>query len=392
MTNSPAMYRPRQGAVLGGVCLAIANRLGMDVGLVRILAVVLTFVSGGALILAYILGIIAIPRVPGQRRSAAGIAIVAVLLALVLAGYVSREDRWWLIPAAAVVVLVVVLARRPAPARPAEPTPFERSAQAWRDRLAVVRQAGATGDASAVYAPASTAVEVPVVEGKVVPRGWHGWLFALALAALFVGVLSAIQMAAGVVIPPEVWAAMVLLAFGVTLTIATWRGRPKFMILATLAAAIATVALAVPHDTVPNVVRAVSPTAATTISADPTTSLEDQEIIAGNTVFDYSEVVLEQDESVAIDYGTGSPVILLPAGYSYEVNWEVGAGAFEFAGEADIIRTDSDFSGSGSLKQVSGLGLEGTIGTTRFAPGTTEAAPKLTVNISLGAGNLEVAG
>lgn len=57
------MMRPRNGRVIGGVCMAVANQLGWDVTLVRIILVALVFGAGTGL-LAYIVGWIAIPEEP----------------------------------------------------------------------------------------------------------------------------------------------------------------------------------------------------------------------------------------------------------------------------------------------------------------------------------------
>ncbi len=60
--SKPArLVRSRENRVLGGVCAGIANYLGLDPTLVRILAVVLAFAAGTA-VLAYIVGWIIIPE------------------------------------------------------------------------------------------------------------------------------------------------------------------------------------------------------------------------------------------------------------------------------------------------------------------------------------------
>ena len=55
------LVRSRENRVLGGVCAGIANYLGLDPTLVRIIAVVLAFAAGTA-VLAYIVGWIIIPE------------------------------------------------------------------------------------------------------------------------------------------------------------------------------------------------------------------------------------------------------------------------------------------------------------------------------------------
>ncbi|WP_438318030.1 PspC domain-containing protein [Candidatus Caldatribacterium sp. SIUC1] len=57
------LYRSRRDRILGGVCGGIAEYFGLDPSLVRIVAVLLILVGGGA-ILAYIIAWILIPEEP----------------------------------------------------------------------------------------------------------------------------------------------------------------------------------------------------------------------------------------------------------------------------------------------------------------------------------------
>ena len=57
------LYRSREDRILGGVCGGIAEYFGLDPSLVRIVAVLLILVGGGA-ILAYIIAWILIPEEP----------------------------------------------------------------------------------------------------------------------------------------------------------------------------------------------------------------------------------------------------------------------------------------------------------------------------------------
>ena len=57
------LERPRQGRKIAGVCLAVANYLGVDVTLIRILWVLLVFLGGGGLI-AYLVAWLIIPEEP----------------------------------------------------------------------------------------------------------------------------------------------------------------------------------------------------------------------------------------------------------------------------------------------------------------------------------------
>lgn len=61
-TRVKHLYRLREGAVIGGVCAGLAVYFNIDVVLVRLIFVVLTFVTGGAWILAYIIMMIILPK------------------------------------------------------------------------------------------------------------------------------------------------------------------------------------------------------------------------------------------------------------------------------------------------------------------------------------------
>jgi len=69
-----ATTRPLQqvseGAMISGVCQGLARYLGVDVTLVRVIAVVLLFVSGGAMILVYLILMLLLPFAPPQPGSA----------------------------------------------------------------------------------------------------------------------------------------------------------------------------------------------------------------------------------------------------------------------------------------------------------------------------------
>jgi len=59
------LYRSRKGMV-GGVCAGIADYLGVDPTVVRVIAVILVFASFGAAVFAYLLLMICIPKEPGD--------------------------------------------------------------------------------------------------------------------------------------------------------------------------------------------------------------------------------------------------------------------------------------------------------------------------------------
>lgn len=63
MPGRPLM-RPVVGRMIAGVCLGVAQAYGWDVAVVRILAVVGLFFSGGLVAVAYLAGWIGIPEEP----------------------------------------------------------------------------------------------------------------------------------------------------------------------------------------------------------------------------------------------------------------------------------------------------------------------------------------
>src|SRR5689334_19001687 len=56
------LQRPREGRVVGGVCTGVARSLGVEPVLVRLAAVVLAMVTGGSVLLAYLLAWVLIPQ------------------------------------------------------------------------------------------------------------------------------------------------------------------------------------------------------------------------------------------------------------------------------------------------------------------------------------------
>jgi len=58
------LVRPRVGRQIAGVCLALAQANGWDVAVIRIIAVMGLFFSGGIVGVAYVAGWIGIPEEP----------------------------------------------------------------------------------------------------------------------------------------------------------------------------------------------------------------------------------------------------------------------------------------------------------------------------------------
>jgi phage shock protein PspC (stress-responsive transcriptional regulator) len=79
----PPLRRAYQGRLLAGVCAGLADYLAIDVTLVRVAFVVLTFLGGGAIV-AYLACLLLIPE-EGSDQSIAGSLLDSVRL--------SRPDR-----------------------------------------------------------------------------------------------------------------------------------------------------------------------------------------------------------------------------------------------------------------------------------------------------------
>ncbi len=55
------LVRPRQGRMVAGICAGIAEYFGLDVTLVRVIVAVVSFLTGGAGVLAYLAAWMIIP-------------------------------------------------------------------------------------------------------------------------------------------------------------------------------------------------------------------------------------------------------------------------------------------------------------------------------------------
>lgn len=59
--GSKILFRPRDGRMVAGVCAGLANYIGMDVTLMRVIWAVGAIITGGAGLLAYLVAWILIP-------------------------------------------------------------------------------------------------------------------------------------------------------------------------------------------------------------------------------------------------------------------------------------------------------------------------------------------
>ena len=63
--GSKVLVRPRNGRMLAGVCAAFADYFGLDVTLVRVIWAIVSVITGGAGVLAYLVAWVIIPE--GQK-------------------------------------------------------------------------------------------------------------------------------------------------------------------------------------------------------------------------------------------------------------------------------------------------------------------------------------
>lgn len=66
--ESKVLVRPRDGRMLAGVCAGVADYFSQDVTLVRVIWAVVSVITGGAGVLAYLVAWILMPN-EGQKSS-----------------------------------------------------------------------------------------------------------------------------------------------------------------------------------------------------------------------------------------------------------------------------------------------------------------------------------
>jgi phage shock protein C len=95
--SKPArLVRSRENRIVGGVCAGLGNYLGMDVTLVRIVAVVLAFAAGTA-VLAYIVGWIIIPEARPDEEVAGVHSDVSDRAPMIIGAILIAGGALWLL-------------------------------------------------------------------------------------------------------------------------------------------------------------------------------------------------------------------------------------------------------------------------------------------------------
>ena len=362
--NLPVRRDP-QHRVLAGVCGGLARRWGVDANLLRIALVVLCFSSGLGLIL-YGIGVALIPRegsseppvrraLPFTRTWTAPVLVAATIAAGVVAfGVLGGWSGIGLFPLLVVggIWYLATGRRRRGGAPPAEPTPYERAALAWRERLAQQENAAITSDpatraptgpeageprsprwtvtanptaAAAPDAPgAPAAPDAPDAPVDHARRRRSLWWAALALAAVGMTVVTLAH-------PPHPWpayAGVVTLSLGIGLVLATRRDRPRLMLPAAIVMVVATLGtIAVPagSQAIATSLAEAGTTTAFAAAADLPGAVHED---VGRHVYDLTALTLTAEATTRFSVDAGTLVLVLPEDLNSEVTWSVGAGSF----------------------------------------------------------------
>lgn len=394
--NLPVISRPRDGAMIGGVCAGLARRSQLDPNLLRIAVVVLS-IFGGLGLVAYGAGLLLMPRdgqtempvrrfLPFTRSWSTGAVIALTVVAGVVALAVLGFNGGGLGPFA-VIFCVWFFGFRGrngrAPVAPAEPTPFERAADNWRQRLVEQQtpgyehapQAAPAGQRwSQPYTDPATDLAVrdddlPMPVARPRPRrSWRLWWLALALVG---AALTAVTVLGYLGLPttPLVYAAAVLAGLGLTLLASVRSGRPPLLLPATLIAALATSNLLLASNSFTPPSLGEKHRAFSTANELPPRL----ELSAGELTVDLSDLTLTSDRTLEIHVGAGQLNLTVPRDVTTTVDWKVKGG-------------EVNTSGAPTSESRDGLDLSGSV----VYPATDANAPVLHVTATVDLGELDV--
>jgi hypothetical protein len=365
--------------------------------------VVLAF-FGGIGVAAYLTGLAVMPRtgddvVPiskvfGFTKSwpYAAIAVVTFVALMIAFGFINGSFGVGLLPVA-IIGFVVYRASKKKEGRPLtaryQPTPFEQAATAWKQRVSEHQATSQGLDVRYSEPDFIPNAPQPVPVAPQVPAVWqpkrHGWLVAGVLS--LIGISFLIMLTVFDIAAPSgiAYAAMICLALGAALLWTAPTGRPKAMLGVTIAAVLCTSAIAfhaanpdgpgpvsaAPEPAQPGLIVAGSDAYFFTSSADfaqPTASV-------GDLVFDFRDLELTADQDYDIDVTAGNVQLIMPADAAYDIHWKVKVGnCVEHYFNQDPP-VDVEHPG---ISQA-GTNMSG-----------TPDEPKLTLNVDIGTGNLEI--
>jgi hypothetical protein len=349
--------------------------------------VITTIIFAGLGAALYLAGLLVLPRegeefgplpkaVPALRRWPIGwLAGLVVLIVAVTAWATGIGPA--LVPAAVIGLILWAVVFRPRQAAhitQAEPTPFERAADAWRVRLGEQQvpgfeQAATTPTWQQPYTDPSDRLvsdgqpllpAVPVRPRP--PRNWRLWGVGLTLAGSFIAGVLLLNVVFGLPATPLAYIGAVLAALGITGVIGGRYGRPPLFVPATIVAVVMAAShLAPSPGSVGEVTRSI------TNEADLPAAIT---LGAGSVNLNLNDLQLTSSRTLTIDVGAGDVVVNLPDHLRTQVKWQVGAG------EATVAGRDTD-----------GLNLADSINLT---PSGAPDQPALTLDIRVGTGDLEV--
>jgi phage shock protein PspC (stress-responsive transcriptional regulator) len=411
---------------IAGVCSGLADLLGIDVTVVRVVAVVLAFITPVALI-AYLVASVVVPeRPPDQPRARSQqmhlgkVPHPVIVVGAVVAVAAIVDDAWWLNPLPAAVALVGVgvwlilrerddgddpqqsaepaLSTTPPPTEPEArtvahpmasspwlaPDSQELNAQCVRgttmpggstdtaptDTADATEAAGHLGELtppSSPWWPGGSAAPAPPTAS---PQRSSARLGPVIVALLLVagGLIWMLDVVGAASLSVRGALAVGLIVIGAGLIVAAWWGR---------AFALVPVGLAFAGLLVTGDVLTVAPDAGVgerTVVVDSARELRrDHELFLGELTIDLTDAPLSavRTTTVEADVGAGELRVIVPADAVVEVDAAVKAGEVRAPAEA---RT-----GDGGLGVRESFDLEG-----------AEGGPRLALDLSLGLGTLEV--
>lgn len=389
MPNLPV--RDRSDAKLAGVCSALARTWAIDPLVVRVAFVVVGLLTNGFVLAVYATlwailpergGVAPLHRLfPATRSWSWGALATAVLIATALAAAATGTG-----PGAFVILALAWLilrfgfaGRQPGPtgSRPPAPprapqTPFERSAQAWQQRVDNI-EAGRPAD----WVPELEPPDRPDLYGASSPwdaptrsatrplrrrRGLRTWLGILvALGVTWAGLAAA--SALDVVVDPLAWASATLLVLGVALLLTARPsravfGRPVLLLPLTVLVGLATLPLIVPTPLTGRSVGAIGAAA----TFDEVTRLP-----VGDHTVDLSSRTIT-DETLQYRLPLGDVTLVVPATGNVVVRATAVAG--------DVVMPDGTEEGINLHREWGRV--------------TEPGAPTLTIDVWAGVGEVEV--
>lgn len=350
--NLPAITRPRSGAMIGGVAAGLARRWQIDPNLLRIAFAVLTVISGIG-VAAYAVGWLILPRegaveAPIHRlvpftRSWDKNALLAVLIAaaaVITLTVSGGSSGFGLLLLAAVIWLIVSNRKRQAGSPgPAEPTPYERAAENWRNRL-VEQQV--PGFVNAPQPPAGLTTEPPQwqqpytdpTDEQVLdydpppanspkPHRWRRWLPVLALVGCALLAVTGLGVVFGLPMTTLAYSAAILGALGLGLLGSVRSGRPPLLLATTILSALLTGSLLAGAS---GLEPQIGERSYSYVNSDALPS--ELRLDSGRLEVDLSDLRLESDAQLELQLGAGELAVTLPDSVRTEVEWSIGAGEY----------------------------------------------------------------